>query len=114
MRSGRIRRLVPQVVRHWRAEHGYAPVFVDGTGIHMSGKRFEGALELADDEWVELDEDGEEQATTEVYVVIRWDRAGDQRRLVPDWTVILVSRDDLPLPELVLGYRGKQGQENVD
>ena len=43
MRSGRIRRLVPQVVRQWRAEQGYVPVFVGGKGIEVSGKRFEGA-----------------------------------------------------------------------
>ena len=44
MRYGRIRRrLVPQVARHCRAELGSVPVFVDGTGIEVSGKRFEGA-----------------------------------------------------------------------
>ena len=53
------------------------------------------ALELAEEEWVELEADGE------------------HCRLVPAWTVILVSRDDLPLPELVRRHRGKQGQENA-
>ena len=82
------------------------------------------ALELADDEWVELEEGGEERATlvyykpsrwaaTEEYAVIRRDRDGDQRRLVPAWTVILVRKDDLPLPELVRRHRGKQGPENA-
>ena len=33
--------------------------------------------------------------------------------LVPQHTVILVSRDDLPVGELVLRHRGKQGQENA-
>ncbi len=33
--------------------------------------------------------------------------------LVPRHTVMLVSRDDLPLKELVLRHRGKQGQENA-
>jgi len=33
--------------------------------------------------------------------------------LMPAYTVILVSRDDLPLAELVHRHRGKQGQENA-
>ena len=36
-----------------------------------------------------------------------------QGLLVPHHTVILVSRGDLPLGELVLRHRGKQGQENA-
>ncbi|MCY4041048.1 MAG: hypothetical protein OXF72_07310 [Gammaproteobacteria bacterium] len=33
--------------------------------------------------------------------------------LIPAHTVILVSRNDLPLKELVRRHRGKQGQENA-
>lgn len=47
------------------------------------------------------------------YVVIRKLDDGHQRRLMPAYTVILVSRDDLPLAELVHRHRGKQGQENA-
>lgn len=47
------------------------------------------------------------------YVVIRKLYDGRQRRLTPAYTVILVSRDDLPLEALVHRHRGKQGQENA-
>lgn len=45
--------------------------------------------------------------------MVRQDRDGDQPRLLPAWTVMLVCRDDLPLAELVRRHRGKQGQENA-
>ena len=51
--------------------------------------------------------------TEQAYVVVRRRDDGPQRRLVPAYTVILVSRDDLPLAELVRRHRGKQGQENA-
>ena len=47
------------------------------------------------------------------YVVIRRRAENGQGLLVPHHTVILVSRADLPLRELVLRHRGKQGQENA-
>ena len=47
------------------------------------------------------------------YVVIRRRTQGGQFLLVPRHTVILVSRNDLPLEELVHRHRGKQGQENA-
>ncbi|MDE0225404.1 MAG: transposase [Gammaproteobacteria bacterium] len=47
------------------------------------------------------------------YVVVRRRMRGGQLLLVPHHTVILVSRDDLPLDELVRRHRGKQGQENA-
>ena len=47
------------------------------------------------------------------YVVVRRRTENGQGLLVPHHTVILVSRDDLPLRELVLRHRGKQGQENA-
>ena len=70
------------------------------------------AVQQAQAEWVALDEDGHERVTLvyyqsaqwaaeEAYVVVRRDRDGDQPRRLPAWTVMLVRRDDLPLPELV-------------
>ena len=74
-----------------------------------------------DSPWVPLDEDGGEWATlvyyqpvqlakTEVYAVIRRGRYGARPRLVSAWTVLLGSRDGLPLAELLRLHRGKQGQ----
>ena len=50
---------------------------------------------------------------TQHYVVVRQLYDGPQQRLTPAYTVILVSRDDLPVDELVRRHRGKQGQENA-
>jgi len=47
------------------------------------------------------------------YVVVRRRVENGQGLLVPHHTVILVSRGDLPLDELVRRHRGKQGQENA-
>ncbi|MXX15742.1 MAG: hypothetical protein F4Z52_00505 [Gammaproteobacteria bacterium] len=47
------------------------------------------------------------------YVVIRRRTQGGQFLLTPSHTMILVSRNDLPLGELVHRHRGKQGQENA-
>ena len=47
------------------------------------------------------------------YVVVRRRTENGQRLLVPRHTVLLVSRNDLALGELVLRHRGKQGQENA-
>lgn len=47
------------------------------------------------------------------YVVIRRTHDGAQQRLEPAYTIILVSRDDLPVGELVARHRQKQGQENA-
>ncbi len=49
----------------------------------------------------------------QTYVVIRRMEENKQQLLVPIYTVILVSRGDLPLKELVKRHRGKQGQENA-
>jgi len=46
-------------------------------------------------------------------VVIGRRRDRGQTLLLPVYTVIPVSRDDLPLDELVRHHRGKQGQENA-
>ncbi|NIY17569.1 MAG: transposase, partial [Nitrospinaceae bacterium] len=47
------------------------------------------------------------------YLVIRKDWDQRQKRMFPTYVYILVSRDDLPLKELVRRHRGKQGQENA-
>ena len=47
------------------------------------------------------------------YVVVRRRTENGRGLLVPRHTVILVSRGDLPLRELVLRHRGRQGQENA-
>ena len=47
------------------------------------------------------------------YVVVRRRTENGQALLIPRHTVMLVSRDDLPLKELVRRHRGKQGQENA-
>ena len=80
---------------------------------------------LKEDAWVKLDEKSREEAAfiyhqpqgwEEVcpYVVIRrWYDDNNQKLLIPWHTFILVSRDNLPLKELVRRHRGKQGQENA-
>ena len=60
--------------------------------------------------WVSHRPDGWQEQS---YVVIRKLYDGVQRRLTPAYTVILVSRTDLPLAELVHRHRGKQGRENA-
>ncbi len=47
------------------------------------------------------------------YVVVRKMLANKQQALFPSYTVILVSRNDLSLAEIVRRHRGKQGQENA-
>lgn len=49
----------------------------------------------------------------QAYVVVRKLYDGLQMRMTPAYTIILVSRDDLELAELVRRHRGKQGQENA-
>ncbi len=86
--------------------------------------RLAAAMGLREDEWEPLDAAGKERAIVvayrparwpeeQVYVVIRRDWDGEQRLLEPVYTVILVSRDRLPVAELVRRHRGKQGQENA-
>ena len=80
--------------------------------------------EYADQDWTALDAEGEEAALllyyqpagwarAEVYVVIRRTHEDGQPLLVPHYSFILVSRDDLPVAELVRRHRAKQGQENA-
>ncbi|USE33745.1 hypothetical protein [Endozoicomonas sp. SCSIO W0465] len=49
----------------------------------------------------------------QTYVVTRRWHDGKQWLAVPRYSVILVSRSDLPLAELVRRHREKQGQENA-
>ena len=81
-------------------------------------------MKLEEGEWEPLDEGGCEREVTvlhrsagwarfESYVVIRRDWDGAQLLLQPTYTVILVSRDDLRVDEVVRRHRGKQGQENA-
>ena len=83
------------------------------------------ACEFSDQDWVPLDEDGEQEAQLliyrpsgwcreQAYVVIRHHRsANSQRRLMPNLSMILVSRHDLSLAEMVQRHRAEQGQENA-
>ena len=86
--------------------------------------RMVAAMELADRDWTPLDPERREEAALvfykpkswkeeEVYVVVRQQYEGQQKLLEPRSTVILTSRADLPLPEVVRRHRGKQGQENA-
>ena len=77
---------------------------------------------LEDEDWEEINEHEKAAWVThrpsrwrreQTYVVVRQDRIGGMKQLVPVYTVILVSRDDLDREELVLRHRGKQGQENA-
>ncbi|MCY3841387.1 MAG: hypothetical protein OXH09_22530 [Gammaproteobacteria bacterium] len=47
------------------------------------------------------------------YVVVRRLHESGQGQLFPAYTVILVSRDDLPVDEPVRRHRGKQGHQNA-
>ncbi len=213
------RRIAPAVIDHEIAEKGYVPVFVDGSGIEVSGECFEGAGQLYDGSvgywlhgvfvgglwveqrlwpggvevaegwkvqleqtaaligpgkpvWARMDNayyrrevmefceshgwDYSISVTSKTYkqplhrqreqlgprdwkplnkertewvaliyhcpagwgrkrpyLVIRRDWDERQKRLFPTYIYILVSRDDLPLKELVRRHRGKQGQENA-
>ena len=80
--------------------------------------------ELLSIDWQYINDDRTEEAAIvrhrpdgwkqeEAYVVVRSHFDGDQRRLAPRYTFILVSRDDLSLRELVARHRGKQGHENA-
>ncbi len=86
--------------------------------------RLAAARGLREDEWEPLGAAGKERAIVvayrparwpeeQVYVVIRRDGDGEQRLLEPVCTVIPVSRDRLPVAELVRQHRGQQGQENA-
>ena len=77
---------------------------------------------LEDEDWEEINEHEKAALITyrpsgwrreQTYVVVRQDVINGMKQLVPIYTLILVSRDDLELDEMVLRHRGKQGQENA-
>jgi len=211
--------VVGSVIEHETATKGYVPVFVDGTGIEVSGEYFEGAGKLYDgsigywlhaafvgglwvtqhlqkggghpanevtelleetaamlgdtsevwarfdnayyrkdvvqfckehgwdysisvtsntykrplremmegfieEDWEAINGDGSEHAAfvyhrpggwkhEQVYVVVRTMQEDKQKLLFPRYTFILVSRNDIPLAEIVKRHREKQGQENA-
>jgi len=81
-------------------------------------------MELEERDRGALDDRGFERAVTvtchprtwaedQVYVVIRRDRERVLQLLRPAYTVILMSRVDLPVAELVRRHRGTRGQENA-
>lgn len=213
------RQVAPTVIEHELSEKGYVPVFMDGSGIEVSGEYFEGAGKLYDgsvgywlhgvfvgplwtaqrlwpggvdvargwkeqlketaeligsrgpvwarfdnayyrksvvkylgklgwdfsisvtnknnkrpikevvkafweEDWTPINDDNTEHAAfvyyqpaeweqEQVYVVVRSMYEEKQKLLFPRYTVILTSRDDLPLEEIVKRHRGKQGQENA-
>ena len=95
----------------WRLELEFAP--------HTVLEQIEG---LAESAWTDIGMEKEAIFAShrpsgwdreQHYVVIRRRRQGAQLLMVPHHTVILVSRNDLPLKELVRRHRGKQGQENA-
>ncbi len=107
----------------WRKGWEYS---VSGTDPRQKAPllRLAAARGLREDEWEPLDAAGKERAIVVAYrparwpeeqvcVVIRRDGDGEQRLLERVCTVILVSRDRLPVAELVRRHRGKQGQENA-
>ncbi len=75
-------------------------------------------------DWEAINDDSSEHAAyiyhrpggwrhEQAYVVVRTMQQDKQKLLFPRYTFILVSRDDLPLAEVVRRHRGKQGQENA-
>ncbi len=86
--------------------------------------RLAAARGLREDAWEPRDAAGKERALAVAYRPARWpeeqvcgvirrDGDGEQRWLGPVCTVMLVSRDRLPVAELVRRHRGQQGQENA-
>ncbi len=77
---------------------------------------------LADTEWTDIGMEEEAIFAThrptgwdaeQHYVVVRRRTENGQALLVPRHTVMLVSRNDLALKELVLRHRANQGRENA-
>jgi hypothetical protein len=80
--------------------------------------------DFCESDWEAINDDGTEHAALiyhqpgrwkheHAYVVVRSMYEDKQKLLLPRYTFILVSRDDLPLAEVVKRHRGKQGQENA-
>ena len=77
-----------------------------------------------EEDWEAINDDGSEHAAfvhhrpagwkhEQIYVVVRTMQEEKQKLLFPLYTFILVSRNDIPLAELVKRHREKQGQENA-
>jgi len=75
-------------------------------------------------DWEAINDDGSEHAAyiyhrpggwkhEQAYVVVRTMQEDTQKLLLPRYTLILVSRNDIPLAEIVRRHREKQGQENA-
>jgi len=80
--------------------------------------------DFCEEDWTAINDDGIEHAAfiyhrpgrwkhEHAYVVVRSMYEDKQKLLLPRYTFILVSRDDLALAEIVKRHRGKQGQENA-
>lgn len=98
----------------------YSISVTSGTSKRPILEAVEEVLEAAD--WVDINETERAAFLTyrprkwrreQTYVVVRRDEVDGCGLLFPIHTVILVSRDDLELSELVSRHRGKQGQENA-
>lgn len=97
--------------------------------ISVTNKTFKRPLresmeDFIEADWEAINEDGTEHAAyiyhrpggwkhEEAYVVVRTAQEDRQELLFPRYTFILVSRDNLPLAEIVKRHRGKQGHENA-
>jgi hypothetical protein len=80
--------------------------------------------DFCEEDWTAINDDYTEHAAfiyhrpgswkkEHAYVVVRSMYEDRQKLLLPRYTFILVSRDDLTLAEIVRRHRGKQGQENA-
>lgn len=80
--------------------------------------------DFCEEDWTAINDDYTEHAAflyhrpgrwkqEHAYVVVRSMYEDRQKLLLPRYTFILVSRDDLSLSEIVKRHRGKQGQENA-
>ena len=77
-----------------------------GSGLGAAGRagrRARGDRQVPSGQW----------AKEQAFVAVRRDRDGQRELLQPACMVILVSRDDLEVGELVRRHRAKQGQENA-
>jgi len=119
-------------VVHFCKEHGwdYSISVTNATYKKPLKELMEGFTEA---DWEAINEDGSEHAAflyqqpfgwkhEQTYmacvcddgvVVVRTRQEDKQKLLFPRYTFIPVSRNDLPLAEIVKRHRGKQGQENA-
>ena len=104
-------------------EHGwdYSISVTSNTYKRPLREMMEGFIE---EDWEAINDDGSEHAAfvyhrpggwkhEQIYVVVRTMQEDKQKLLFPRYTFILVSRNDIPLAEIVRRHREKQGQENA-